>query len=951
MLDLGHRQRELLAVLLLRANETVTLDHLVEFCFSARVPPSARRQVQNTAGRLRKVLTAAGCPDVITTMAGGYALNAGPDTLDLLEWAEHLQAGRRAAAQGREREAAASLRRGLSLWRGPLLDGIDLAGLEATTAGIEQARMAALEDCLELELRLGHHRDLLPELAALTDRHPLRERLWALRMLAVYRCGARAEALEVYRAARATLVAELGLEPGPPLRRMEQAVLTGDPALNPDGPGDPYHLLDGKPGIRQSPSTSEPHTGTPDPQVEPASLSRPGLRDKPVVPRHLPAGVRDFTGRREQVKLLDGLLPGDESQAVMVISAVSGAAGIGKTALALHWAHRVADRFPDGQFYLNLRGFDPSDHALTPAEALRQCFDALGVSPQRIPAGTDAQAGLYRSLLAGKRVLVLLDDARDEGQVRPLLPASPGCLALITSRDHLAGLVATEGARPIQLGLLTDAEARELLAHRLGIDRITAEPEAVATIISRCARLPLALAVMAARAATQPDFPLQALADQLLDARSALDAFVGADPATDLRAVFSVSYSRLPADAARLFRLLGLHPGPEVSVAAAASLAGVTVAQVRPMLATLTTAQLLIEQRPGRFALHDLLGVYAGELVREQETGAESHAALCRLLDHYVHTGHRAAMLINPARREVRLDACGQGVAVHALTDAGQAETWLSDERSVLIRAIDLSMNVGLDAAAWHIAWALENFLDWRAQWGDFADTQSIALDAAERLDDGFRQFLSHLALGCALISLDRHAEAHTHARQALELAADQADEEGQAEAHHTLAWIHRRRGDFDEAIRHMRLALDLYRAADVPHGQADILNGLGFLYVELGECHQALRCCGQALALFQQVEDLQGQGQAWAGLGYAHHHLGRHDDAVTRYRQALELLRAGRDRATEAETLVHLGDAYAALRSDQSARQAWQDALAVLDELGSPDAEHVRAKLHGRRR
>lgn len=917
MLDLGRRQRELLAVLLLRANETVTLDHLVEFSFSGRVPPSARRQVQNTAGRLRKALTAAGCPDVITTMAGGYALNAGPETLDLLEWAEHLQVGRQAAAQGREREAAASLRRGLVLWRGPLLDGIDLAGLEATTAGIEQARMAALEDCLELELRLGHHRDLLPELAALTDRHPLRERLWALRMLAVYRCGARAEALEVYRTARATLVAELGLEPGPPLRRMEQAVLTDDPSLHPDGPGQPYHLLDEKREKRQSPSTSQPHqrplAGAPDPHIEPAPPGRPGQRDNPVVPRHLPAGVRDFTGRREQVKLLDGLLPDDESQAVMVISVVSGAAGIGKTALALHWAHRVADRFPDGQLYLNLRGFDPSDHALTPAEALRQCFDALGVSPQRIPAGTDAQAGLYRSLLAGKRMLVLLDNARDEGQVRPLLPASPGCLALITSRDHLAGLVATEGARPIQLGLLTDAEARELLARRLGIDRITAEPEAVATIISRCARLPLALAVMAARAATQPDFPLQALADQLLDARSALDAFAGADPATDLRAVFSVSYTRLPADAARLFRLLGLHPG--------------------------------------RFACHDLLGVYAGELVREQEAGTESHAALCRLLDHYVHTGHQAAMLINPTRREVRLDACGQGVAVQELTDARQAETWLSDERSVLLRAIDLSVTVGLDAAAWHIAWTLENFLDWRAQWGDFADTQSIALDAAERLDDRFQQLLSHLALGCALISLDRHAEAHTHARQALELAADQADEEGQAEAHHTLAWIYRQRGDFDEAIRHMWLALDLYRAADVPHGQADILNGLGFLYVELGECHQALRCCGQALALFQQVEDLQGQGQAWAGLGYAHHHLGRHDDAITRYRQALEFLRVGRDRATEAETLVHLGDAYAALRSDQSARQAWQDALAVLDELGSPDAEHVRAKLHGCRR
>ncbi|MEU6712447.1 BTAD domain-containing putative transcriptional regulator [Nonomuraea sp. NPDC046802] len=919
----GSKHRALLALLVLNLNCVVSVERLISALWGDDVPATVTNQIQQAVSKLRRALgkDATGASPLVYR-SPGYVLRWDEAASDLAVFERFAERGRAALADGRPSDAAREFGAALDLWRGPALGDTTGSLILGQRPRLEERRLGVLQDRIDAELALGRHAELVGMLTALVAEHPLREPFRERLMLALYRSGRQAEALDEYQRLYHLLDEELGIQPCPSVQQLHRQILTSAPDLD------------------ARPASSSP------------PMPRPGPSDEPIVPRHLPAGTRDFIGREEQVKLLDGLLPDGDSQAppAVVISPVSGAAGIGKTALAVHWAHRVADRFPDGQLYVNLRGFDPSGHGLTPAEALRRCFDALEVSPQRIPVDVDAQAGLFRSLLAGKRMLVLLDNARDEEQVRPLLPASPGCFALITSRNHLSGLVTTEAARPINLGLLTDGEARELLARRLGHDRVVAEPQAVDTIISRCARLPLALAVMAARAAAQPDFPLRALAEQLRDAKTALDAFAGTDPATDLRAVFSLSYTRLSADAALLFRLLGLHPGPDVSVAAAASLAGIPVAQVRPLLATLTAAQLLIEHRPGRFTFHDLLRAYAGELVHEHETAAESHAALRRVLDHYVHTGHRAAMLINPMRREITLDERVQGITIADLTDNQQAETWFSDERSVLFAAIDLSVTARLDTAAWQIAWSLENFLDRQAQWDDFAGTQSVALAAAQRLGDGSRQLLSHLALGCASCSLGRLADVHTHAVRALELATDLADTTGQAEALHTFGWLHTERGDVDQAIHYMRRSHDMYRAADQPYGQAETLNGLGWLYIELGECDQAVRLCRQALALFQEIGDPHGQGEAWGGLGYAHFHLGRHEEAIACYREALALLRIGRDLGTEAETLVHLGDAHAALRADEPARQAWQDALTIFDALGHPDADQVRAKLRENR-
>jgi hypothetical protein len=374
------------------------------------------------------------------------------------------------------------------------------------------------------------------------------------------------------------------------------------------------------------------------------------------VPRQLPPDVFSFTGRQAQLAELDSLLGPNRT---VVVSAVSGTAGVGKTALAVHWAHRVAAHFPDGQLYVNLRGFDPAGPPVTAGDAVRGFLEAFGVEAQRIPQSIEAQAALYRSLLADRRVLVLLDNARDADHVRPLLPGSSGCLTLVTSRHHLASLIAAEGARPLLLDLLSQEEAMQLLSHRLGAARVEAEPHAAGELIERCARLPLALAIIAARGATRPAIKLVTLAEELRETHGRLDPFVGDDATVDVRAVFSHSYQDLSPAAATLFRLLAVHPGPDIATPAAASLAGATVPLARSMLTELVNANLVNERVPGRYTFHDLLRAYAAELLRqhadEGRTADEGQSATRRLLDHYLHTASAAALMIYAHRDPIEL--------------------------------------------------------------------------------------------------------------------------------------------------------------------------------------------------------------------------------------------------------------------------------------------------------
>jgi DNA-binding SARP family transcriptional activator len=590
------KQRTLLAVLLAHAGEVIPVDELAELLWEGRPPLSARVTLQNYVKRLRQALGPAGQAR-LRTHRPGYLMEASADEVDLLRFDALCGAGHAAARRGDWARAAAQLRAALSLWRGQPFGGVPSGLLaQAECPRLEEMRIDALEARIDAEMQLGGHGEVITELRHLIAAGRLRERPRGLLMLALYRAGRPAEALAEYRDARRTLVQELGLEPGPWLRQLLQQILSADPGLD----------LAAAAPVRDAPPAA------PGPRFPRAAAPGPAAARAAVVPRQLPAAVAHFTGRQAELNALTRQLdrPAGPGGAVTIWTVV-GTAGIGKTALALHWAHRVAARFGNGQLYANLRGFGPRVTPAPPGEVIRGFLGALGVPPASLPAPLEAQAALYRSLLAGRSMLVVLDNARDAEQVRPLLPGSPGCVVVVTSRNQLTGLVVAEGAYRLSLDLLPEQSAAELLARRLGPARLSREPGAARELIGLCARLPLALAVVAGRAASRPDVPLGRIVTELRAAR--LDALATGEPATDLRAVLSWSYGCLTPPAAAMFRLLGLRPGLDITAASAASLARMDLRQARAALAELARAHLIEEQAPGQFALYELLRAYAVE--------------------------------------------------------------------------------------------------------------------------------------------------------------------------------------------------------------------------------------------------------------------------------------------------------------------------------------------------
>jgi DNA-binding SARP family transcriptional activator len=612
----GARRKAVLAVLALQADEVVSTDRLIGVVWGGAAPSAAHNTLQSHVSHLRQVLENKAA---IVARPPGYVLNLGPDATDVAA-VEHLV--RSTNQIGGAAERARQLRAALAQWRGRPL--VDVLGhhpwLDEQAERLDRLWTRINIALADARLALGEHSELIPDLEALSREHPFDEQIHHRLMTALYGAGRQADALATFQRLRRTLAEELGVDPTQELRDLESAILRQDPDLSP-------------------PPVAGPLGGVAD------SWSRP-VTPAAGVPTQLPPARNGFAGRVPELASLDALAA--RRSAAVVVCAVVGTAGVGKTALALHWAHRSAPDFPDGQLYVDLRGFDPHRAPLDPADVVRGFLDALEVPVDQIPAGLDAQTGLYRSLLAARQMLVVLDNARDIEQVRPLLPGAPGSLAIVTSRDQLVSLVAAVGARPLVLDLFRAAEARDLLTRRLGEARVAAEPGAVEQIIARCAGLPLALAIAAARAATRPGFPLALLAEELREAGGTLDALDGGDPFTDVRAVLSWSYRRLSPDAARLFRLLGPNPGRDMSAAAAASLAGVRPGEVRPLLAELTRAHLLTEASPRRYAFHDLLRAYAIEQAHRSESDDDRRAAVGRLLDHYVHTGHSVPELLEP---------------------------------------------------------------------------------------------------------------------------------------------------------------------------------------------------------------------------------------------------------------------------------------------------------------
>ena len=678
--------------------------------------------------------------------------------------------------------------------------------------------------------------------------------------------------------------------------------------------------------------------------VQPAGR---GVATGGPMPRLLPPAVRHFVGRTDVLKTLDW--SASEAQrhgGAVLISAIGGLAGIGKTALAVHWAHRVADRFPGGQLYVDLRGFGPTGPPLAPAEALGGFLDALGVPAAHMPAGVDARAARYRSLLADRHVLIVLDNARDAAQVRPLLPGSPGCLVIVTSRNRLDGLAASSGAQLLTLGLLSESDSGELLAKIVGAERAGAEPDAIAEIALLCGRLPLALAIAAARAAARPRLPLVALAAEFRDVRDRLDSLDTGDPATSVRAVFSWSSGQLTGSAARMFRLLGLHPGPDIGARAAASLAGIAPAQARRDLAEMSRLCLVTEQAPGRYAMHDLLRAYASEQTYACDSPAVRHAATRRLLDHYLHTAHAAALLLNPSREKITLPAAPSGVALEQLADDRQALAWFEAEHRVLISLTGVAAETGCEAYAWQLPWAMADFLDRRGHWNESVAVHRTALTAATRLSDKKVRAVARRLLAAACARLGEYDEARAHLTECLRLFRQLGDRFGEARVHRTLGWMFECQGRYADALGHAGHALVLLRAIGHQAGEADALNDAGWCHALLGEYEQARTFSNQALALYRKLGNRQGMALAWDTVGYADHHLGRFAEATAHYQRALRLFREVGDRFNEAVVLTHLGDARSDLGNWHKARNAWQQAMDILDELRHPDADRLRAKL-----
>jgi tetratricopeptide (TPR) repeat protein/transcriptional regulator with XRE-family HTH domain len=666
-----------------------------------------------------------------------------------------------------------------------------------------------------------------------------------------------------------------------------------------------------------------------------------------AVPAQLPADLYGFTGRVAPLARLDALLGEAERPGTVVITAVSGTAGVGKSALAVHWAHRVRDRFPDGQLYVNLRGFDPTGIVLQPATAVHGFLEALDVPPRRVPADLDGKTALYRSLVADRRMLIVLDNARDAAQVRPLLPGAAGCLVLVTSRSPLTALVAADGAHPLPLDLLSVAEAHEVLRRRLGSGRVTAEPQAVDRIVASCARVPLALSIVAARTATDPRLSLTALAAELDDARTRLDVLADADPAVDVRAVLSWSYRALSPAAARLFRQLGLHPGPDIAAAAAAGLAGLATEQVRPLLTELCDAHLVQEHRPGRYAFHDLLRAYAAEQAHTEDPEPDRAAAVGRLLDHYLHSADSAAQLLHLARDPIALTPPRPGAAPERHPDAPAALGWFTSELQVLLALVQHAAGTGFDRHATQLAWTLAPHLDRRGDWLDLVATQQAALTAAVRLDDPSAEARVRRALGRACRLLRRYDTARDHLQQSLDLEGRQpGNETGAGNSHHELSLVSWAQGQIGEALHHAELAHELYRACGNLRGQASSLNSMGWYQALSGEHDRALRSCEQALAFYQDSDDRRGQAYTRDSLGYIHHQLGDHARAVECYERALAGYRELGDRLQEAATLVRLGESLHATGGIPQTRAAWRQAATILEDLDDPEAEDVRARL-----
>jgi DNA-binding SARP family transcriptional activator/tetratricopeptide (TPR) repeat protein len=914
----GPRLRVLLAALLLHANTPVPADDLAEMVWDGSPPPGAAATLRSYVRRLRGKVDAGAAR--ITPGDPGYVIRVAQAELDVLEFEALCGESRSALRAGAWADASAAAVRAQGLWRAaPLLDVPSEVLRTEFVPRFERLRLQMLEDCFDAGLRLRHHQELVPQLLEVTARHPLRERFHAQLMLALAGTQRRAQALDAYQEARRLLVDELGVEPGSELRDIHRQILADDSqeVADPAITGGPASLAGALAG--------------------PARLA-------PGHPAQLPADVADFTGRQAQAACLHGALSGGDegasgSRAVRV-AVVAGAAGLGKTALAVHVAHQIRDLFPDGQLFVHLSG--ASAQPALPGEVLARFLRDLGVDGGRIPAGEAERAALYRTLLADRRVLIVLDDARDAGQVRPLLPGSASCAVVVTTRNRTPLLVATGF---IDLGVLPGPEARELLSRIAGDARVAAEPEAAAEIVRACAGLPLAVRICAARLATRPHWPVATMAARLADERR-LDELRMGD--LEIRASFQVSYDSLPdgryrAAPARAFRLLGLWPGQQISLPAAAALAGEPEDDLAGALEALVDASLLESPEPDRYQLHDLLRLFAAERAQAHETQEAGAAAVTRLLGWYLARATAASDLLSPHRYRLPGDEPPPGPPPASAQDA---LAWYDHEHANLIAAIRQAAAAGLHEAAWRLPTALFELFGRRENWADCITAHRIAVTSARQARSRPGEAWALHNLGWALASVC-DAEALGCLQAASAIRQEINDLDGEAQAALALSEAHYRLHGPKAGYEHLLPSVGLLRKTGKPLYLAAGLNNLGSYCGELGRPDEAIECLQEALGIFTAVGGGHGHGHGLENLGRVQLESGRFSEAITSLSEAYRLHLAQGFLLGQAQALRDLGKAQRATGQADRARESLEAALALFNDLkAAAEAEAIRSAL-----
>jgi DNA-binding SARP family transcriptional activator/Tfp pilus assembly protein PilF len=901
-------QRLLLASLLVDANQVVPVDELVGRLWGEKPPAGARSTLHSYVMRLRRVLGVTAEEGPVFTRPGGYLVEVAEDAMDIWRFSALVRAGKAAMARGEPERAAACLRAAQDLWRGePLLDCASEMLRRTFAEPLAEQRLAAIELRIEADLHCGRHHEIISELTEMTARYPLRESFAEHLMLALYRCGRNAEALETFHTASGVLADELGVDPGRGLRDLYHAVLTDGPAM-------------------VASSTAE----------EPAAAQL----------RQLPPSLGTFTGRTRELADLATVLGTGRNRSAVPISVIGGTGGIGKTSLALHWAHTNLHRFPDGQLYVNLRGFDPAESPMPWPVAIRGFLDALGVAPDSMPTTPDAQAGLYRSLVAGKRLLIVLDNARDTPQIEPLLPGSPACTVLVTSRRRLGALVTGYGAVPLRLDALDPDSAQELLARQLGSARVEREPQAVRELVACCAGLPLALAIVAARAGGHGDFPLAMLAMELRDAAARLGALDAGEPTANLPAVFATSYNALGTEAAMVFRLLGLVPAPDIGLPAIAALAGVSVVRARERVRTLESAHLVTQHTPGRYRMHDLVRLYAADRAGLDDSPETRDTALRRLLGWYIHTA-RGAEVVLARRPPVEFELPGPGWHPQSLTDARSALTWFRSEHPSLLALQRLAKARGWDREVWRLTWTMGSYHWRRGHPQDNLASWMAGLDATTRLDDQAGRAQAHRRLGLAHARVGDYEQAFGHLRAALRLCDQLGDVLGQSHTYNTVAWALARQGDDQGALGAAMSSLRLIESIDDPLWIAEAVNLVGWYAAKAGRYAEARMNCESALDVFVRYDDRESQADTLDSLGYIEHRTGNHAAARDYYDRALAFFREVGHTYEEANTLNGLGDVLHDLGRPDAAAEHWQQALdRYRTQQRSAEAEQVQRKL-----